>query len=134
MGRLKRRLNGENLAFQVLQETNRSANSIKSFRPDKLDSRRSMLSKRSNLEDAPEKPEEEEDEKVDGGKKRRKNKKKDDITYHKYVSKIVAYSEEGIFITENNLISLKKSGEMDEKRTIKKTSVKPTKNSFMDTL
>ena len=50
-GRLKRRLNGENVGLQINPETTRSANSLKSFRPDKLDSRRSMLSKRSHLEE-----------------------------------------------------------------------------------
>ena len=42
-------------------------------------------------------------------RKNKKNKKKDDdITLHKYVNKIVAYTEEGIFILEKNLISVKK--------------------------
>lgn len=38
----------------------------------------------------------------------RRDKKKDSVTIHKYISKIVSYVAEGIFIIENNLISISK--------------------------
>ena len=70
------------------------------------------------------------------GRRKKKNKsKKDDVTLHKYISKIVAYTEEGISILEKKLISVTKKGsEIEEKKVIKKSLVKDSQSSFDDTL
>jgi hypothetical protein len=46
----------------------------------------------------------------------------------------VSYVEQGVVIIENNLISISKRDQMEEKRTIKNSTVKPDQNSFEDTL
>ena len=68
-------------------------------------------------------------------KRKKKNKmKKENVTIHKYISKIAGYTEDGIFIYEKKLLSVTKGSEIEEKKVIKKSHVKDSSNSFDDTL
>lgn len=47
---------------------------------------------------------------------------------------MVSYTEDGVFITENNLISVKKEDSIQEKRTVKYSDMKPVNINFDNTL
>lgn len=97
MGKLKKRLEGGSI--NVNPETGRSISSLKSFKPEKLDEfRRSNVSNRSkqsdsNTDGSGGELQNDTDRQLLSKRPPRKDKKKDNVEYHKYISKIVSYTE-----------------------------------------
>lgn len=68
---------------------------------------------------------------------RTKTKYEEFVTEHKYLSAIIAYTEDGIFITENDVTSVHKNSEFSQiihKNKTKNSHIREGQNSFEDTL
>lgn len=109
---LRRRLNGDTLPIK--QESNRSMSSLKSFRPDKMNTTN----------------------RTDRSKPGQDSNNKNDITKHNYVNKLVCYDSIGITTVDVIVTSIRKLGEgsVKENKKYKISILSNTDDNFEDQL